>query len=211
MQLERLKDYEVTEAISRQAILLRNSVCRWENLGATYPFTIGEDHYVGRVERHFHPPGGPMRPWGPHPGISVLRVLDEPSVTRPHQSFVLGARSRSRLSGVHADLVSVINHAITHTPIDFTVIEGLRSLERQRELLNKGASQTLKSRHLTGHAVDLAPWIGGTVSWDWEHFNILGPTVLQAAEELGIKVEWGGNWEGFRDGPHFQLPWKEYP
>jgi peptidoglycan L-alanyl-D-glutamate endopeptidase CwlK len=211
MRLERLKDYQVTEAISQNAIRLRNTVCRWENLGATYPFKVGDERFVGRVERHFHPVGGPIRPWGPHPGISVLRLVDEPVTARPLQAFMLGARSRKNLVGVHTDLIAVVEHAITHTPIDFTVIEGVRSLQRQRELLNKGASQTLKSRHLTGHAIDLAPWIGGTVSWDWEHFNLLGPTVLQAAEEIGVNVEWGGNWEGFQDGPHFQLPWKEYP
>lgn len=211
MQLVRLKDHEVTEEITKNAVRLRDSVCRWSNLGATYPFTVDGEHYVGRVERHFHPPGGPMRPWGPHPGISVLRVVDEPGIVREVKAFTLGARSRRNLQGVHPDLVRVIDYAIQHTPVDFTVIEGVRSKARQIELVNKGASQTLKSRHRTGHAVDLAPWVGGTVSWDWDYFNVLGPAVIAAGDAVGIPVEWGGNWVGFKDGPHFQLPWKEYP
>ncbi len=209
--LVRMKDHEVTPDITRKAILLRDNVARWENLGQQYLLHSGGETFIARVERHYHPPGGPIRPWGPHPGITVLRNVDDPEPARPVKAFVLGARSRKNLEGVHVDLVKVVDYAILHTPIDFTVIEGLRSKERQAELLNKGASQIMNSRHRTGHAVDLAPWIDGTVSWDWEHFNVLGPAVLAAAEAIGIALEWGGNWTGFRDGPHFQLPRKEYP
>jgi peptidoglycan L-alanyl-D-glutamate endopeptidase CwlK len=206
-----MKDYEVTAAVGTYAVMLRNTVCKWDNLGKEYPFVINEEKFVGRVERHYHPPGGSLRPWGPHPGISIFRVAEGFSPQLELQSYEFGARSLRNLVGVHPDLVRVAHYSIEHSPIDFTVIEGLRTYERQRELVNKGASQTLQSRHLTGHAIDLAPWIGGTIDWNWEHFSILGPAVLAAAEAVAVPLEWGGNWTGFRDGPHFQLPWKDYP
>ena len=74
-------------------------------------------------------------------------------------TFKLGPRSVARLKGVHPDLVKVVERAIQLTPVDFTVLEGLRSLERQKALVAAGASQTLKSRHLDGHAVDLGAWV----------------------------------------------------
>ena len=126
-------------------------------------------------------------------------------------TYKLGARSESNLVGVHPDLVAVVRRAIQITEVDFTVIEGLRTKERQRELVRTGKSQTMNSRHLNGHAVDIAPWVNGTVSWDWKYFYIIEKAMKQAAEELQISVEWGGDWRSFKDGPHWQLPWGEYP
>lgn len=125
--------------------------------------------------------------------------------------FKLSARSKSRLVGVHLDLVKVVEHAITITPIDFMVLEGVRTPETQRKYVANGASRTMRSRHLTGHAVDLAPWVDGKVSWHWPHYHILAPAVKQAAAELGVPLEWGGDWRSFKDGPHWQLPWKTHP
>lgn len=125
--------------------------------------------------------------------------------------FALGKRSRDNLKGVHPDLVKVIERAIQITKQDFTVIEGLRTKERQAELLKKGATQTLNSRHLTGHAVDIVPWVDGTVSWDWKFYSEVRSAMIQAAGELGVEIEWGGNWKTFKDGPHWQLPWSKYP
>jgi peptidoglycan L-alanyl-D-glutamate endopeptidase CwlK len=127
------------------------------------------------------------------------------------KSYKLGARSKQRLEGVHPDLVRVVERAIALTPLDFTVLEGLRTLERQRQLKAQGATRTLNSRHLTGHAVDLAPFLGGQVRWDWPLYHRLAKTVKQAAAELGVPLEWGGDWRSFKDGPHWQLPWKDYP
>lgn len=126
-------------------------------------------------------------------------------------NFVLGARSRFRLNGVHPDLKRVVKRAIQISEVDFTVLEGTRTMARQRELVAKGASKTLRSRHLTGHAVDLAPWIDGQVSWDWPPYYKIEAAMKQAAKEEGVPVEWGGDWTSFKDGPHWQLPWKEYP
>lgn len=122
--------------------------------------------------------------------------------------YVLGKRSRKNLEGVHPDLVAVVERAIHLTTQDFTVIEGLRTLERQEQLVAKGASKTMNSRHLTGHAVDLVPY---PVAWDWPLFYPIADAMKLAAKELDVDLEWGGDWRTFKDGPHFQLSWEEYP
>ena len=122
-------------------------------------------------------------------------------------AFKLSKDSMSKLSGVHPDLVKLVNRAIEITPIDFRVLEGLRTKERQAQLKAEGKSKTLKSRHLTGHAVDIAPIVNGKVSWDWDDYYPLAKAVKQAAKELGIRIEWGGDWTTFKDGPHWQIPW----
>ena len=123
----------------------------------------------------------------------------------------LGLKSKMNLRGVHPDLVRVVEEAIGQSALDFTVTEGVRTLARQRELCECGASKTMKSRHLTGHAVDIAPIVNGQVRWDWPLFDILAVGMKNAATKLDIPLEWGGDWVSFKDGPHFQLPWKDYP
>ena len=125
--------------------------------------------------------------------------------------ITLSQTSLKRLQGVHPDLVKVVKRAAEISDIDFMVTEGLRSIERQRQLVKAGASKTLKSRHLNGHAVDLAVLLNGKLSWDWPLYHKLAKWVKQAAADVGVKIEWGGDWVSFRDGPHFQLPWKQYP
>lgn len=116
-----------------------------------------------------------------------------------------------RLAGVHADLRRLVEYAITITPVGFIVTEGLRTLERQQTLLASGATRTLRSRHLTGHAVDLAALIDDEVRWDWPLYHQLAAAMDQASVHLDIPIEWGGRWRKFPDGPHFQLPWDAYP
>lgn len=125
--------------------------------------------------------------------------------------YRLGLRSTLNLRGVHPDLVRVVRRAIEITPVDFTVLEGVRTLARQRELCEQGASQTMKSRHLTGHAVDLGALIYGTIRWDWPLYYKLAEAMKTAALEQAVPIEWGGDWVTFKDGPHYQLPWKDYP
>jgi peptidoglycan LD-endopeptidase CwlK len=122
-----------------------------------------------------------------------------------------GTRSEKNLVGVHPDLVRVMRKALQIAALDFTVIEGLRTVARQKQLLASGASQTMRSRHLTGHAVDIAPFVGGTIRWDWPLYDRLAVGVKQAAFEEGVPLEWGGDWRSFKDGPHWQLPWSQYP
>ena len=119
--------------------------------------------------------------------------------------YVLGTVSKNNLKGVHPDLVKVVEKAITLTEIDFRVTEGLRSKTRQIELVNKGASKTLNSRHITGHAVDVVALIGGGVRWDWPLYDKIAKAFKQASKELNIPIIWGGDWKNFKDGPHFEL------
>lgn len=129
--------------------------------------------------------------------------------------YKLGTRSRNNLIGVAPDLQRVVELAITITDQDFTVVEGVRSLERQKRLYASGASTTMNSRHLTGHAVDLIPYPfhgdfdddGVTNIEDWDQYYPIATAMKTAAEQLGTVVEWGGDWKSFKDGPHWQLPW----
>lgn len=126
-------------------------------------------------------------------------------------TFKLGPASLLRLQGIHPDLVKVVERAIQLTEVDFTVLEGLRTRERQAELLKAGATTTMNSRHLTGHAVDIGALVGGKVRWDWPLYYKIAEAMKAAAKELEVPIEWGGDWKKFKDGPHWQLPHKEYP
>jgi peptidoglycan L-alanyl-D-glutamate endopeptidase CwlK len=122
-------------------------------------------------------------------------------------------RSLDNLKGIHPHLRRVIDRALRDSPLDFVVIEGLRTKERQRELVRTGASKTMNSRHLTGHAVDLMPIDPKTKkgSFDWKLYDQLGPAVEKAAIAEGVPLVWGGRWQSFRDGPHFELHRDSYP
>lgn len=131
-------------------------------------------------------------------------------------SITLSEKSRIKLEGAHPDLVKVIERAAALSSMDFTVLEVLRTKARQQELVAKGASRTMNSRHLAGpdgksRAVDIAPMDSGQVSWSWPLYNKLAPIIKQAAKDLGIPIEWGGDWRTFKDGPHWQLPAAKYP
>ena len=134
---------------------------------------------------------------------ALMPALAEAPAT---SGFRLGATSLARLKGVHPDLVKVVKRAIELTKQDFTVLEGLRTKERQKQLVAKGASKTMNSYHITGHAVDIAPIVNGQVSWDWKYYYPVRDAMKAAAKELGVKIEWGGDWKSFKDGPHWQIP-----
>lgn len=135
-------------------------------------------------------------------------------------TFALPAKSIDRLKGVHPVLVKLVMATAARSDVKFIVTEGVRSIERQKELLAVGKSQTMRSRHLTGHAVDLAIWEdrdadkvvdADELSWKFPQYKALADLVKVTAADLGIPVEWGGDWVSLKDGPHFQLPWSEYP
>lgn len=109
------------------------------------------------------------------------------------------------LAGVNPDLIKVVQRAREISGIPFVVTEGVRSLERQRMLYNRGSSQTMNSRHLTGNAVDIAPLVNGSASYDWQYYYPLSDVIKQAARDVGVDVEWGGDWKSFKDGPHWQI------
>jgi len=125
--------------------------------------------------------------------------------------YKLGIRSKQRLKGLHPDLVKVVERAIEISTVDFTVLEGLRTPERQKTLMEAGASQTLNSRHITGHAVDLGAWVDDEVRWDWPLYYKIAAAMKEAARQLGVAIVWGGDWRTFKDGPHFELNRKDYP
>ena len=126
----------------------------------------------------------------------------------------LGQRSLDRLNGVNSSLVAVLKKACESMPFDITVLEGVRSYERQQELLKQGATKVSVSRHMSGNAIDIAPY---PIDWnDTERFKIVAHHMFAAAKELGIVIRWGGNWSrqdetvkptsSFVDMPHFELP-----
>jgi peptidoglycan L-alanyl-D-glutamate endopeptidase CwlK len=121
-------------------------------------------------------------------------------------------RDRRRLAGVHPDIVRVVERAAREGGVRFIVTEGLRTMDRQSELVRAGRSQTMRSRHLTGHAVDLAVLDdAGAARWDKPAYVALAAAMKAAAKAEGVTLEWGGDWRSFFDGPHFQLPWAAYP
>lgn len=150
---------------------------------------------------------------------------------------MLNQRSLTRLEGVHEDLKKVVTRASEITEVEFVVTEGLRTKARQAKLFAAGASQTMNSRHLTGHAVDLAALVGGAVRWDWPLYYKLAEAMKDASIELGVPLVWGGVWDkslsslgnpeeevanyvirrkeigkkAFIDGPHWQLSADAYP
>lgn len=125
-------------------------------------------------------------------------------------------KGAAKLAGVHPDLVRVIERA-AKDGARFVVLEGVRSVERQRQLVARGASKTMNSRHIPApngfaHAVDIAPLEDdGDVSWAWPDYYPLAKAVKAAAAAEKVSIEWGGDWRTFRDGPHWQLPWNTYP
>ncbi|QKJ02086.1 M15 family metallopeptidase [Yersinia mollaretii] len=126
--------------------------------------------------------------------------------------FRFGQISEHNLRNVHPDLVLIVRRALTLSTVDFRVIEGIQTAERQRQLVRNGSSKTLNSRHLTGHAVDLAPLINNKIPWeDWGAFHQVAKAMKQAALEMELPLQWGGDWKSFKDGPHFELPREVYP
>jgi len=120
-------------------------------------------------------------------------------------TFSYGAKSTERLSKVHPDLQKVFNEAIKDSPLDFSITEGLRTIERQKVLFDAGKSQTMNSRHLTGKAVDIAVIRDGEITWDMKHYQLVASHIKNIAKSMNIDIVWGGDWQSFKDGPHFEL------
>jgi len=152
------------------------------------------------------------------------------------ENFKFGKKSKQELVGVHPDLIRVVNEALRYSEVDFAVHDGMRTPEEQAALVKAGASRTSKSRHLTGHAVDLIPYVNGKMRWEWEPIFKIARAVQRAAKEQGVPIRWGGVWDrelqsigdpkkeeeayvarrlakklrAFVDGPHFELPARVY-
>ena len=127
---------------------------------------------------------------------------------------MLDKKSIVLLAGVHADLVDVVKRAheiATTRKLEFRITEGLRTLARQKQLVASGASRTMASRHLTGHAVDFVPIVAGEVCWKWPAFWPIVECFEVAGTETGVEIECGARWVKFPDGPHVQLSKEVYP
>lgn len=123
---------------------------------------------------------------------------------------MLSKKSVALLKGVHPDLIAVAGLAhelATNKGLGFAITEGLRTAERQKLLVAKGASKTMRSRHLTGDAFDFVPLVAGEVNWKWPAFWPIVELMERAADKLGVKIEAGARWTTFPDGPHIQRPW----
>ncbi len=115
----------------------------------------------------------------------------------------LGDKSIQKLKGVHPILIICVNNALKRCAVDFTVLEGKRTVKRQEKLFAEGVSKTLKSYHIKGLAVDLAPL---PIDWDdLDKFKLVAKAMKEEAKKLGIRITWGGDWKSFVDMPHFQL------
>lgn len=127
-------------------------------------------------------------------------------------SKTFSQRSIKAMIGVHPDLVKVAYRALELCVSDFTVIEGVRTLEKQREYFANGASKTMKSYHLLhedgfGHALDIYPYYDGSVQCEapYAKFKEISVAMKSAAKELGVTITWGGDWKSFQDTPHYQI------
>ena len=125
--------------------------------------------------------------------------------------FKLSKKSKERLEGVDPRIIEIIDLALTITHIDFGIPAdgGIRTAERQLELYEKGVSKcdgyNAKSYHQTGLAFDIYAYVDGKASWDKNHLTTVAAALLQAASQLGYKLEWGGSWWAWQDFPHFEL------
>ncbi len=128
----------------------------------------------------------------------------------------LTAKDNEHLKRAHPDLAKIVKRAAEITTVPFIILESDRTVEQQKENVKKGVSKTMKSRHLISsdgmvRAVDIAPLDGKNASFAWPLYFKLAPIMKQAAKDVKVPVEWGGDWKTFKDGPHWQLPWDKYP
>lgn len=140
-----------------------------------------------------------------------VKLLSVPTIMKEgNMTYKFSERSLNNLKGVHKDLVRVAYAALELTEVDFMVTEGLRSSERQKRLMKIGATHTLLSRHITGHAIDVVAIVDGEVSYAWPLYNKIAKAFKLASIDLKIPIKWGGDWHSFPDGPHFELDRKVY-
>ena len=108
--------------------------------------------------------------------------------------FKLSRRSLDRLEGVDERLPAVAKQAITLSKTDFGVIQGMRTVEQQKELVAKGASRTMKSLHLEGKAIDIMAYVNGRASWELNLYDDLADAIKEAAKVVGVPIRWGAAW-----------------
>lgn len=126
-------------------------------------------------------------------------------------NFAFSGLSISNLKTAHPLLQKLFMEALPTSPYDFSITEGLRTVERQKYLFDAGKSKTMNSRHLSGKAIDIAVFVNGKLTWDFDKYKEVAAHVKAVAASLQIPIVWGGDWVSFKDGPHFELDRKSYP
>ena len=122
------------------------------------------------------------------------------------EMFKMGKKSLACLASVKTELECIARLALYLSEVDFSITEGIRTLERQKLLVAEGKSTTINSRHLLGEAVDFAAYIDGRLNWDdIESYEKIGAAFKQAAKMLGYSITWGGDWINFKDYCHVQI------
>lgn len=119
--------------------------------------------------------------------------------------FSFSKTSLDKMNGVDSKLVNLMKEAIKNSPYDFGITEGIRTLERQKELFAQGKTKTLKSYHLIGKAVDIKVYVNREVTWNFKYYKEVADHIKEVAKKLGYVITWGGDWKKFKDGPHFQI------
>lgn len=119
--------------------------------------------------------------------------------------YKFSKRSLDNLKGVDERLIKLIEEVLSISPYDFGITEGLRTIEKQKEYVRTGKSQTMNSYHLKGKAVDIVVYKDGKVSWKLDYYKEMADLVKKIAKHDGLKITWGGDWKTLIDGPHFQL------
>ena len=114
-------------------------------------------------------------------------------------------RSLNNIKGIDYRLIILVGLMLEYSPYDFVVTEGLRTKERQAQLVKEGKSKTMNSRHIVGKAFDIAILIDNKITWDLKYYQEFGKVILQLAERLGFPIECGCFWKNFIDGPHIQI------
>ena len=147
---------------------------------------------------------------------------------RDYPNHYLSRHSIRKMRRLHAHMKAVTYRASEllrewDNGIDFRVGECERTLKTQERYLKTGRSKTMNSRHLIKRikeygeyqdrcaAIDLIALVDNKATWNWPAYHVIAKAMKQAAKELGVKINWGGDWVNFADGPHFQLSWDKYP
>lgn len=137
---------------------------------------------------------------------------------RKNRNFKFGKKSKEKLLGVHPDLVLVCNEAIKISPIDFAIVQGVRTQEYQDMLYAQGRTApgkkvtwTRNSRHIGGFAIDFAAVVDSKISWDERHYPVIADAFKEAARRVSVPIEWGGDWKSKKDWGHIELPSSKYP
>lgn len=179
--------YKVTELIPMARLVHYDKALLWHKQAGEFRAWTNEGEMLPKTPENYEG-------FVPFPFYSKPPTLP---VAAP--KYQLGARSLKELIGVNPKLVRLVKRAIEITDQDFTVYDGIRSVEEQRALVAKGASKTMDSKHLTGNAVDLVPYVNGKLRWEWPLIFPIAEAMRRACLEQSVPLRWGGCWQNIHN------------